>query len=138
MKKRILSAFLAVMMLVSVVPVSVFAEDSGTPAPQAETVVMENTNQSDGVVMRKTVVPHKVGGVPDGTVDIIIEAYTTGVVTQSVKAIPTDIVLVLDVSGSMNNAASSTVTTVTTYDAANGTSWRSGRLCMLKGADKFC
>ena len=118
MKKRILSAFLAVMMLVSVVPVSVFAEDSGTPAPQAETVVMENTNQSDGVVMRKTVVPHKVGGVPDGTVDIIIEAYTTGVVRQTTTSVPTDIVLVLDVSGSMDDVHSST--TVTTYDAVNG------------------
>ena len=126
MKKRILAAFLAVVMLVSVVPVSVFADGSGTPAAQAEMGVMENTNQSDGVVMRKSVMPHTVGGVPDGTVDVIIEAYTTGVVTQSVKAIPTDIVLVLDVSGSMNNAASSTVTTVTTYDAVNGTSWRSG------------
>ena len=106
------------MMLVSVVPVSVFAEDSGTPAPQAETVVMENTNQSDGVVMRKTVVPHKVGGVPDGTVDIIIEAYTTGVVRQTTTSVPTDIVLVLDVSGSMDDVHSST--TVTTYDAVNG------------------
>ena len=55
MKKRILAAFLAAVMLVSVVPVSVFADSSGTPAAQAEMDVKENTNQSDGVVMRKSV-----------------------------------------------------------------------------------
>ena len=120
MKKRILAAFLAVVMLVSVVPVSVFADSSGTPAAQAEMDVMENTNQSDGVVMRKSVMPHTVGGVPDGTVDVIIEAYTTGVVRQTTTSVPTDIVLVLDVSGSMDNVHSST--TVTTYDAVNGSS----------------
>ena len=117
MKKRILAAFLAVVMLVSVVPVSVFADSSGTPAAQAEMDVMENTNQSDGVVMRKSVMPHTVGGVPDGTVDVIIEAYTTGVVRQTTTSVPTDIVLVLDVSGSMKDAQ-----TVTTYDAVNGSS----------------
>ena len=117
MKKRILAAFLAVVMLVSVVPVSVFADSSGTPAAQAEMDVKENTNQSDGVVMRKSVMPHTVGGVPDGTVDVIIEAYTTGVVRQTTTSVPTDIVLVLDVSGSMKDAQ-----TVTTYDAVNGSS----------------
>ena len=126
MKKRILAAFFAIVMLATVLPLQVFAVDNGAVAASEQLSVMENTNQSDGVIMRKTVMPHMEGGKPDGTVDVVIEAYTTGVVTQSVKAIPTDIVLVLDVSGSMNNAASSTVTTVTTYDAANGTSWRSG------------
>ena len=127
MKKRIFAAFMAVLMLASVLPMNILAADSGT-APQAnvQPSVMENTNQSDGVIFRKSVWPHEENGVPDGTVDVILEAYTTGVVTQSMKAVPTDIVLVLDVSGSMNNAASTTTTTVTTYNAANGTSWQTG------------
>ncbi len=127
MKKRIFAAFMAVLMLVSVLPMNIIAADSGVTS-QANVLpsVMENTNQADGVTLRKSVWPHEENGVPDGTVDVILEAYTTGVVTQSMKAVPTDIVLVLDVSGSMNSAASSTTTTVTTYNAANGTSWQTG------------
>ena len=113
-------------MMVTVLPLQVFAADNGAVAAGAQLSVMENTNQADGVVMRKTVMPHEVNGKPDGTVDVIIEAYTTGVVTQTTTSIPTDIVLVLDVSGSMDDVISSTTETVTTYEAANGSSWSSG------------
>ena len=108
MKKRIFAAFLAAVMMVTVLPLQVFAADNGAVAAGAQLSVMENTNQADGVVMRKTVMPHEVNGKPDGTVDVIIEAYTTGVVTQTTTSIPTDIVLVLDVSGSMDDVISST------------------------------
>ena len=119
---------MAVLMLVSVLPMNLLAADSGISAQaQIPLSVMENINQSDGVTLRKSVWPHEENGVPDGTVDVILEAYTTGVVTQSMKAVPTDIVLVLDVSGSMNEAASTTTTTVTTYNTATGTSWTTGR-----------
>ena len=124
MKKRIFAALMAAWMIVSVLPMNIFAADSGTPAAQALPAVMENANQSDGVVLRKAAVPHTENGVLDGTVDIILEAYTTGVVYQTTTSVPTDIVLVLDVSGSMDTAAETETVYVTTYHAVNGTSWR--------------
>ena len=126
MTKRIFAAFLAAVMLVTVMPLQVFAASSDELQARMQSSVMENTNQSDGVVMRKTAMLHEENGKPDGTVDVIIEAYTTGVVTQTTTSVPTDIVLVLDVSGSMDNVLSSTTETVTTYSAANGSSWSSG------------
>lgn len=80
-----------------------------------------NDNQGDGIVLYKDAVPHLENGVPDGTVDIIIEAMTTGAVTNSEKVIPTDIVLVLDVSGSMGETDAHTVDI---YDPVLGTSFR--------------
>ncbi len=41
----------------------------------------------------------------NGTIDITMEAYTTGTVTNESSAVPTDIILVLDVSGSMDEIA---------------------------------
>ncbi len=117
MKKRIFAAFMAALMIVSVLPMNIFAADSGTPAAQALPAVMENANQSDGVVLRKAAVPHTENGVPDGTIDIILEAYTTGEVHQTTTSVPTDIVLVLDVSGSMDDDETATTTTTTTYEA---------------------
>ena len=113
-------------MLVTVMPLQVFAASSDELQARMQSSVMENTNQSDGVVMRKTAMLHEENGKPDGTVDVIIEAYTTGVVTQTTTSVPTDIVLVLDVSGSMDDVLSSTTETVTTYSEANGSSWSSG------------
>lgn len=124
MKKRIFAALMAAWMIVSVLPMNIFAADSGTPAAQALPAVMENANQSDGVVLRKAAVPHTENGVLDGTVDIILEAYTTGEVHQTTTSVPTDIVLVLDVSGSMDTAAKTETVYTTTYHAVNGTSWR--------------
>ncbi|MBR3967461.1 MAG: S-layer homology domain-containing protein [Clostridia bacterium] len=80
-----------------------------------------NTNQGDGITLFKDAVPHLENGVPDGTVDIIIEAMTTGAVHNSEKVIPTDIVLVLDVSGSMEQTDAHTVDI---YDPVLGTSFR--------------
>ncbi len=122
MKKRILAFTLAVLMLVSLVPTTIFADDGSTPTTHALPDMMENTNQASGVVLRKGVSLHEVNGVPDGTADIMIEAYTTGNVTQTNISVPTDIVLVLDVSGSMDDDPTTTSTTV--YNAANATYFR--------------
>ncbi|MBQ8746473.1 MAG: InlB B-repeat-containing protein [Clostridia bacterium] len=124
MKKRILSMFLAVMMLVSVFPTTIIAADGTAAAALTPPAMLENTNQASGVVLRKGVSPHTVNGVPDGTADVTIEAYTTSKVTQTTASIPTDIVLVLDVSGSMDDSSTATTTTTTTYDAANATYFR--------------
>lgn len=45
---------------------------------------------------------------PDGTYTIDLETFVTGEVTQTFESIPVDVVLVLDVSGSMDEAISST------------------------------
>ncbi len=118
MKKRILSMFLALITLVSLFPTTVIAEDSSaTPSTHALPDMTENTNQASGVVLRKGVFPHSVNGAPDGTADVVIEAYTTSKVTQTTSSVPTDIVLVLDVSGSMDDNPTTTTTTV--YNATN-------------------
>ncbi len=117
MKKRILSTIMSLVLLLSVFPIGSIRTAAAVPSARALSNVMENENQADGVVFRKGVVPHKVNDQPDGTVDIIIEAYTTGVVRHTTTNVPTDIVLVLDVSGSMDDEVISTTTT-TTYNAA--------------------
>lgn len=52
--------------------------------------------QADGIVIDKTASP-----VGDGTYKVRLEAYTTGAVSTQTLSIPSDIVLVLDQSGSM-------------------------------------
>jgi len=92
MTRRVFSLLLVLVMLVSIFPVPAFAagEISSTTT---------NSNTDDGVSMKKTSVYD-----PDtGKMDITIEAYTTGHVVSSTRTVPTDIVLVLDVSGSMNS-----------------------------------
>ena len=114
MKKRLLAMVLSIVMIVSMVPLSalpVFA----APTAQAAHGVMQNTDQNKGVVFAKSAQPHlDEHGNPDGTVDIVLHAYTTGAVTTTNIVTPTDIVLVLDLSGSMDDAQSSTQQTVYT------------------------
>jgi len=50
----------------------------------------------------------------DGTYTIDLETFVTGEVTQTYEAIPVDVVLVLDVSGSMDE----TIATVSSYEPA--------------------
>ena len=115
MAKRILSMTLAIVMLMSLIPEGIFTAYAATPAlHQGEITVMENTNQGDGVVLTKYAVPHTdQNGVPDGTVDIVLQAYTSGRVVQTSTTTPADIVLVLDLSGSMEDRQGST--TLTNY-----------------------
>lgn len=102
--KKLLSAFLAIVMLVTAVPLTALA-DSHTPAAQSS--MTSNSNQDEGIVLNKIATP-RLGpdGKPDGTIDITIEAYTTGVVTSSTKVVPANIILVLDTSGSMEDGGS--------------------------------
>lgn len=89
MRKKVLAGLLALVMLLSLLPVAAFAaEGDGT----GSTDIVNN----DGLVTNKTVEVKE-----DGTFDIELEAYVTGEVTSSTTTTPTDIVLVLDVSGSM-------------------------------------
>lgn len=51
----------------------------------------------------------------DGTYTIDLETFVTGEVTQTFESVPVDVVLVLDVSGSMDEA----ISTVSSYDPAS-------------------
>lgn len=59
---------------------------------------IEKGKTVDGLVMDKTATAND-----DGTYNITLEAYTTGSVSTTESTKPTDIVLVLDKSGSMSN-----------------------------------
>ncbi len=59
---------------------------------------IEKGKTVDGLVMDKTATANE-----DGTYNITLEAYTTGSVSTTESTKPTDIVLVLDKSGSMSN-----------------------------------
>ena len=92
MKKKFLALVLTLAMVLSLVPVTALAAD--TPAGGAS---RENT--SDNLTMKKTVtpVPNK-----DGTYTVRLESYAKGEVTTTTTTEPLDIVLLLDVSGSMD------------------------------------
>lgn len=88
-KKRALASALALTMAASVLPMAGFAVGtSGTGTPLADT---------GDLVLNKTAT---LGN--DGTYTIQLEAFSTGEVTTVSTQTPTDIVLVLDVSGSMD------------------------------------
>ncbi len=82
------------------------------------TPVFAATNTADdGIEFTKTAVANS-----DGTVDITMEAYTTGTVTTSNIVTPTDIILVLDVSGSMDYDSTVPVKNAT-FNSVKGSSY---------------
>ena len=115
---------LSVLMVVSVIPVSVIPVSAVTVPAFSDTTVLMNTNQGDGIILAKYAQPHLEGGVPDGTVDIVIQAHTTGQVTRTDTVVPTDIALVLDLSGSMDEIQGRV--TRTDYTAVYATETRYG------------
>lgn len=72
----------------------------GTLATQASAADGDNTSTSSGLVIDKT------AKAVEGGFEITLEAYATGnkVITSVKKDVPTDVILVLDQSGSMSNA----------------------------------
>lgn len=92
MKKRFLSIVLAVLMLLSVLPVTAMAADGPTDTPV--TMTSENT---DGPKLKKTAQwENKNAGIAKITMEVWGEPSQ-----QSTEFGPTDIVLVVDCSGSM-------------------------------------
>lgn len=91
MKKRLLALFLAFVMAMSLLPVSVFA-DGGTTQP-----ISSVTNTENGVTVTKSVSQGE-----NGQYDLTLEAYASNQLTTTTTTTPLDIVLVLDVSGSMD------------------------------------
>ncbi|MBS4879748.1 MAG: VWA domain-containing protein [Firmicutes bacterium] len=98
MKKKFLALVLTLAMVLSLVPVTALATD-GTPTPanatQPRTIVTADTE--DGVHISKKVVQ-------DGdNYNLVMEAYVEGTTDTTTSTKPLDIVLVLDVSGSMDD-----------------------------------
>ena len=97
MKKRLLALFLAFVMAMSLLPVSVFA-DGGTSVQLQGTKDNPITANSNGVTVNKYVSR----GEKDGQYNLTLEAYASNQLTTTTTTTPLDIVLVLDVSGSMD------------------------------------
>lgn len=101
--KRALALVLALVMALSLVALPSFAEGEETGGgndgmPYIEENGHGGTVTKDGLVMSKTI--KKTG---DGQFLLTLEAYATGSTTTTTTKKPVDIVLVLDVSGSMKD-----------------------------------
>lgn len=96
MKKRLLALFLAFVMAMSLLPVSVFA-DGGTGGQLQGTKDHPITASEDGVTVNKYV-----SGDAENGYSLTLEAYASDQLTTTTTTTPLDIVLVLDVSGSMD------------------------------------
>ena len=111
MSKKILAILMAVAMAFSLLPVTALATgetqegNSQTPVPV--------TKSENNLTMNKTVTPNT-----DGTYTVHLESYATGSVTPTQTPVPMDIVLVLDVSGSMGDEIASY-----DYQKTRKTSW---------------
>ena len=100
MKKKFLALVLTLAMVLSLVPVTALATN-GLPTPDNDTADATQPRTSvtadteDGVHISKKVVP-------DGdNYNLVMEAYVEGITETTTSTKPLDIVLVLDVSGSM-------------------------------------
>lgn len=100
--KRALALVLALVMALSLVALPSFAEGEGDSAgngsPRVE-YAGESGKNNGGLVMSKTVTK----GEGDDQFLLTLEAFATGETRTETKDIPMDIVLVLDVSGSMDD-----------------------------------
>lgn len=110
-RKRGLALLMCICMIFTLLPFSVFAEDPVDDGSHTH-------SEANGVVMDKRV--EKTG---DDQYKVTLEQYVTGTVTEG-KATPIDVVLVLDVSGSMTDPPHiSSITYNETYEVTPGSSW---------------
>lgn len=97
MSKKILAMLMAVAMAFSLLPVTALAADgTQTPANATQPRTSVTTDTEDGVHISK-----KVEKAADGNYNLVMEAYVEGNTEIVASSKPLDIVLVLDVSGSM-------------------------------------
>ena len=105
-KKRLWAWFMAAVMAIGLLPVTALADDAAgetaTTNPEASiTKDLVKTEQDEPIQITK-----KLESNGDGTYTITMEAYATDKVTTTTTSKPMDIVLVLDVSGSMDDPVS--------------------------------
>lgn len=101
--RRILAMLLAICMFVTMFPSAMFAVEGGT-SRTAGTIdgTEENpktVSSEDGITINKYVS----AGTQEGQYDLTLEAYASDQLTTTPTSKPLDIVLVLDVSGSMDD-----------------------------------
>lgn len=107
-RKRGLALLMCICMIFTLLPFSVFAEDSVDDGSHTH-------SEANGVVMDKSV--EKTG---EDTYKVTLEQYVTGTVTPGTVT-PIDVVLVLDVSGSMTDPPYiSSITYKETYSVTPG------------------
>ena len=98
-QSRLSAAVMAAIMTITMSPITASAadgQDSQDSGTGSEPVVLADDTGASGIELSKSAV---LGD--DGTYTINLEAYATGTIVTSVREKPTDVVLVLDVSGSM-------------------------------------
>lgn len=94
-RKRGLALLMCICMIFTLLPFSALAETG--VASDAEPPVSVESSGDNGVKLKKTVIKQD-----DDTYKVTLEQYVTGTVTQGTVT-PIDVVLVLDVSGSMGS-----------------------------------
>ena len=106
MKQKISAVLMIIAVLLCFMPTMTFANQTSTTEsePDAKTLVQEKAND---LSITKRVVTNS-----DGSYDLVLEAFATGTSQVTTVSKPLDIVLVLDVSGSMDET-----TTTRTYTA---------------------
>lgn len=119
--KRALALVLALVMALSLVALPSFAEGEETGGGNDGMPYIEENGhggkvEKDGLVMSKTI--KKTG---DSQFLLTLEAYATGSTTTTTSTAPVDIVLVLDVSGSMDEDIVSYTYTAAYNPRSNGT-----------------
>ena len=112
LSRRILAVLLMAAMLITMLPSAMFAQNGQAPASgQTKSVT---TDPDSGIQIKKQVQEDK-----NGNLELVIDAWATGETLETTTVKPTDIVLVLDQSGSM---AEEIVEYRDAFDGRNG-SW---------------
>ena len=100
--RRILAMLLAICMFVTMFPSAMFAEPGGGNTGSSGQGTTSVTSTENGVTVNKYVTGNEQEGY-----ELTLEAYASDQLTTTTSTTPLDIVLVLDVSGSMSNRLSS-------------------------------
>ena len=98
MKKKFLALVLTLAMVLSLVPATALATDGTQEGNNQRSVEVTGSDNDNNLNMKKTVIPNE-----DGTYTVRLESYATGKVTPTTTTESLDIVLLLDVSGSMKD-----------------------------------
>lgn len=98
MRKRIIALLLALILTVGLLPTVALAAENGEETT-ANAIINPESQTAGGVTLSKTTAKND-----DGTYTIRLEAYAPGssTTTETTEEVPTDIILVLDRSGSMS------------------------------------
>ena len=99
MKKKFLALVLTLAMVLSLAPVTALAANGTQEGNNQGPVEVTGSDNDKKLTMKKTVKPNT-----DGTYTVCLESYATGEVKTTTTTESLDIVLLLDVSGSMNDS----------------------------------